>query len=212
MLWSLPILWLVCAWSPAHAQTCHTECVYVPQPEGCEVPSFYADAPWPLDDPLRVAAVCSGDCWHASQGQQPGQPPFWVPADSFGPGGLQITWVGAEGAGRADPQVGEVVEASATLEATCDLVAVFAVDVALQPDTTYDFLGPDEHSHEVTAYGRLRTGGPLPEPTGDTGADAVEQRRRGAGGAGRCGCRSAPSGGPWLVWAVCWMRRRREIG
>jgi len=208
MIQSALLALFVVSLSSALGQVCHTECVYVPQPEGCEVGSFYADAPWPLDEPLRVAAVCSGDCWHPSQGQQPGPPPFWVPAEFFAPGALQITWVGAEGAGRPSPRVGEQVPVAATLESTCDLTAVFLLEGELEGDTTYAILGRSEHSHEVTPYGEVRTGPPLPEVAGDDTAQPTT--RKGASTEAGCGCASRGSSGPGggLLLLALWSRKR----
>ena len=58
--------------SAAWGQECHTQCVYVPLEEGCQLMLEGSGEPWPVDRTLRVAASCLGDCWHPSQGKQPG--------------------------------------------------------------------------------------------------------------------------------------------
>ena len=126
--------------SAAWGQECHTQCVYVPLEEGCQLMLEGSGEPWPVDRTLRVAASCLGDCWHPSQGQQPGAPPCWVPAEFFAPSALQITWVGAEGAGRPAPRVGEQVPVAAALESTCDLTAVFLLEGELE-GARFELLG-----------------------------------------------------------------------
>ena len=194
--------------SAAWGQECHTQCVYVPLEEGCQLMLEGSGEPWPVDRTLRVAASCLGDCWHPSQGKQPGAPPFWVPAEFFAPSALQIPWVGAEGAGRPSPRVGEQVPVAAALESTCDLTAVFLLEGELEGDTTYAILGPSEHSHEVTPFGEVRTGPPLPAVEGDDTA-LPPTKGKGASTEAGCGCSSRGAAGPWggLLLAL-WSRKR----
>jgi len=183
--------------------SCHTQCGYVPLPPDAPCGFVATEEPWSVGLPLRVVAGCVSDCWHVSQGSQPGPPPFWIPADSFGPGGLQ------------DVSSSEVVPAESTLVETCDLLAVFAVDVALAPDTTYAFLGPARHSHEVTPSGTLQTGPPL-EPVGPATAhtgtiadDAGSARRPNRGSDADGGCVHVSGAWGWLLEPF---RRKRLPG